>query len=76
MRYPADAEPAFPLPDPKLLPSGLNPRGISVLDYFAAAALQGICVGLDLTVAGVFNQTANNAYRMAAAMTKEKEKIG
>lgn len=73
-----DGGPAYPMP------SGPEPRvnsstGMSLRDYFAAKAMQGILANEDIrsdgrgTGIGTPGQNARNAYAQADAMLKERE---
>lgn len=69
-----DDEPAFPV-DAKY---GLNTEysvGMSLRDYFAAAALQGWIASLppDTVVAGKEDRLAKHAYELADAMLKARK---
>lgn len=67
-----DGGPAFPVKGMPIDPDTyLNRPGISIRDYFAAAALQGsiACVGSG----GDWNDFAKDAYKYADAMLKARE---
>jgi len=63
--------PAFPALDARTMLSGMTLR-----DYFAAKAMQGIisASGADRRVEYDEDAVADNAYRMADAMLKERER--
>lgn len=65
------SEPAFPVPD-RQWPAGDN--GMSLRDYFAAKAMQALIQSLN--PGAVFSEqvTSGDAYRIADAMLKEREK--
>jgi hypothetical protein len=56
----------------------INYHGISIRDYFAAAALQGNLAGQSIDVGyyegkDIWNKAAKDAYAMADAMLKARE---
>lgn len=59
-----DGGPAFPFPE---LHGSSAPKGMSLRDYFAAQALQGICAHHD-TWGRQINEMAVSAYELADAM--------
>jgi hypothetical protein len=73
---PNDGGPAFPVPP--AVCSGPNNNwsyasdGLSLRDYFASAALQGIIA--DPRASGPFEALANDAYQCADAMLAERAK--
>ena len=76
-----DGGPAFPVAaytlDTSSKPMLMVKDGMTLRDYFAAKAMQGICASKD--EAGVLLQhghewIAQEAYRIAVAMLKEREK--
>ena len=62
-RTPTDCEPAFPVAHTYLVQSGMSLR-----DYFAAKAMQALAQG------NYFDATARQAYMIADAMLREREK--
>lgn len=76
---PLDGGPAFPAPKSATykMPDGDHPvvydmqHGLSLRDYFAAAALQGLCHILHPTTG---EEAARRAYNIADAMLKERER--
>ena len=61
--------------NPPAFPDGLGNKGMSLRDYFAAKAMQGMLAGLladgqDLK----WDQVAIDSYRQADAMLKAREK--
>lgn len=66
--------PAFPQP----INPGEHGRGLTMRDYFAAKAMQGLIVAGKYVVGMAqepeTTQYAENAYRQADAMLKEREK--
>jgi hypothetical protein len=67
--------PAFPVQSVYIEDQETNSRGMTLLDYMAAKAMQGMLSGLlayghDI----VWDQVAEDAYRQAHAMLKAKEK--
>jgi len=62
-----DGGPAFPVTDWR------ESSGMTLRDYFAAAALQGMCAATDRT--GPCDAYALDAYAFADAMITEREKI-
>jgi len=61
----SDGGPAFPLNDP------LKSTGMTLRDYFAAAALQA----MDLTIQHTSLEYAQDAYAFADAMLKAREGV-
>lgn len=63
--------PAFPITNPECIPFGMNAQdsnGMSLRDYFAAAALQAIIMG-ELGKGNGYGKTdAIDAYKMADCM--------
>lgn len=72
-----DGGSAFPVNDPnKINPMSVSDyeqaaRGISVRDYFAAKAMQGICAQQETWGCSV-GEIAKNAYKMADLMLAER----
>lgn len=65
----SNLEPAFPRDHAS---DGHN--GMSLRDYFAARAMQGICAkGIPNVSGDLFSWIANDAYRLADAMLKTRE---
>jgi len=65
-------EPAFPANDCKH--DNINcPRGLTIRDYFAAKALQGMCA-CGMEYPAEYTDRATESYRLADAMLKEKAK--
>jgi hypothetical protein len=62
-RTPTDCEPAFPVAHTYLVQSGMSLR-----DYFAAKAMQALAQG------NYFDATARQAYMIADAMLKARER--
>ncbi len=62
-KTPTDCEPAFPVAHTYLVQSGMSLR-----DYFAAKAMQALAQG------NYFDATARQAYMIADAMLREREK--
>jgi hypothetical protein len=48
-------------------------QGMSLLDFFAAKALQGICAHADSWGLGTVDQIAEQAYLIAGAMLRARE---
>jgi hypothetical protein len=69
--------PAFPVPkDMALLIGTQNAYGISIRDYFAAKAMQGICAGRDeagTLVEHGYEWIASESYKIADSMLKARE---
>ena len=64
-----DGGPVFPI-------EGLAECGMSLRDYFAAAALQGIAASGTLNFGQGYEQfIANMSFKMADAMLAEREKV-
>lgn len=76
---PNDGGPAFPCPSGTSF--GFDPHngktGLTIRDYFAAMALQGLCVGRS-EIAHDFDEAitkqAKACYRLADAMLTQREK--
>jgi hypothetical protein len=74
-----DGKPAFPHTTQwDGITPAINYHGISIRDYFAAAALQGNLAGQSIDVGyyegkDAWNKAAKDAYAMADAMLKERE---
>jgi hypothetical protein len=69
--------PAFPRPASEYEPNGIRNdgriaaiphNGMTLRDYFAAAALQGICANLHCTPQVTFKEVSQRAYDQADAM--------
>lgn len=63
--------PAFPITNPECIPFGMNVQdsnGMSLRDYFAAAALQAIITGELAKGNGYGKADAIDAYKMADCM--------
>ena len=67
-----DGEPAFPY----ILPSNHNggKSGMSLRDYFASKAMQGIISSGKLILASDFKSISRNAYSIADRMIEERKK--
>ena len=66
--------PAFPVQSIYIEDQETNSRGMTLLDYFAAKAMQGLLAGLlgyghDI----MWDQIAKDAYKQADAMLKARE---
>lgn len=61
--------PAFPTGYERPAP---DEKGMTLRDYFAAAALQGILAGLDMDASEVSDQIACKSYIVADAMLKAR----
>ena len=48
-------------------------KGLELRDYFAAKAMQGICSTLDGDYESYWSVIAEDAYKMADAMLKQRE---
>lgn len=71
MTAPNDGGPAFPLVGNREW--NISPEyGMSLRDYFAAKAMQGICAS-GPSSAWTDDRIADNAYRLAGAMLKARE---
>lgn len=66
--------PAFPVQSIYVEDEATNSRGMTLRDYFAAKAMQGILAGT-LTPEGLWSQTevAETAYNVADAMLRARE---
>jgi hypothetical protein len=84
MPAPKDGGAAFPAPDymvqdhccESTILKLRNSQGMTLRDYFAAAAMQGILACPDLGVEWHADITAANAYKQADAMLAAREKGG
>ena len=70
-----DGGPAFPSRSANIVPiNEIVHSGMSLRDYFAAAALQGICAHRAVTDEWAEENLARAAYHWADAMLAEREK--
>ena len=51
----------------------VHQRGMTLRDYFAAKAMQGMCVGAPVPQKGELKLIATRSYEMADAMLKARE---
>lgn len=68
--------PAFPLHNHGAQTLGMHLSGMTLRDYFAAEAMQGICVSKDeagTLVNHGYDWIAGEAYRIADAMLKARD---
>jgi hypothetical protein len=63
--------PAYPAPTTKPLENYYP--GISIRDYFAAKAMQGLLAGITPTTVWSHDEAAETAYNVADAMLKARE---
>lgn len=82
MSYTKTGGPAFPVSHDMALVAGLqNAYGMTLRDYFAAKALQGLCAGFpvndiewpDSSCPEHYDVAASHAYMMADAMLKARD---
>lgn len=66
-------EPAFPLHNHGTQTLGLHITGMTLRDYFAAKAMQGITSTLSGTAPVLYDAIADDAYKIADAMLKARE---
>ena len=66
-------EPAFPLHNHGTQTLGLHITGMTLRDYFAAKAMQGITSTLSGTAPVLYDAIADDAYEIADAMLKARE---
>jgi hypothetical protein len=72
-----DGGPAFPVSPPPTIPNGYYyhaEAGMTLRDYFAAAALQGLLASPDTVGTAGFVAYAYHAYQYADAMLAERAK--
>jgi hypothetical protein len=62
--------PAFPCPR---YFKGIGPDGMTLRDYFAAKAMQGLLAGITPTTVWSHDEVAETAYNVADAMLKARE---
>ena len=66
-------EPAFPLHNHGTQTLGLHITGMTLRDYFAAKAMQGITSTLSGTAPVLYDAIADDAYKIADAMLNARE---
>ena len=66
-------EPAFPLHNHGAQTLGMHVTGMTLRDYFAAKAMQGITSTLSGTAPVLYDAIADDAYEIADAMLKARE---
>jgi hypothetical protein len=66
-----DGGPAFPGPDQAEQTVDIN-EGMTLRDYFAEGALQGICAHVDSWGLGSAQQIADKSYELADAMLRAR----
>lgn len=67
--------PAFPLHNHGVQTLGMHLSGMTLRDYFAAKAMQGICAGRDeagILIHHGFEWIASESYKIADAMIKAR----
>jgi|JI10StandDraft_1071094.scaffolds.fasta_scaffold42607_8 hypothetical protein len=76
MRTIDDGGPAFPVPAEQSENTNFATPGMTLLDYFAAAAMQGLLASYsaDAEIDGLEPRIASQSYDMADAMIAERSK--
>lgn len=64
---------AFPVRSVYIEDQETNSHGMTLRDYFAAKAIQGLCAKIALSDSHWIESTAKKAYEMADAMLKARE---